>query len=77
MGEPMAGWELFTRWADGGFVNCKVVATRPVEKKANYWWSFYSRTGALRLPRDFAIMREERPDLHAAVEELIREVYFD
>lgn len=74
MDRVMDGWELYTRY-DDGWIRCKVVATRPVDLKANYWWSFHHDTGVLRLPRDFAIMRDTRPDLHAAVCAELEEVY--
>lgn len=66
-------WVVYARHT-GEFVNVKVVAAKPVPNKGNYWFSRH-RLGGLVKPRDFAIMKEGRPDLHHGVSQLLETHY--
>lgn len=63
-------WAIYRRqqqhseeWAD-----YKIAADGVVEGKANYWLARNDATGQIGFSRDYAMMRETRPVLHAAVE---------
>jgi hypothetical protein len=56
------------------WVTYKIVANGRAQHKANYWFVRNSSTGQIGFAKDFAIMRETRPDLHAQVESLLKQV---
>lgn len=51
----------------------KVCADGRAERKANYWVTKNMKTGQIGYPRDWAIMRDTRPELHGKVENIISE----
>lgn len=56
------------------WVTCKIAAFGKAEGKANYWLAKNVRTGQIGFARDYAIMRENRPQLHGLVEMVLSEV---
>lgn len=82
-----AGWELvdtFSHPAAGewgiyrqeqahsaDWANYKVVATAPVESKANYWFAYNAATKALGFGRDLNLMKNARRPLYDAVTRLL------
>lgn len=80
-----AGWELIAECEDGGiewnvyqrgqdhtpdWSTYKIVANGRVPAKANYWLARNDKTGQIGFSRDYVFMRENRPKLHAQIEEL-------
>lgn len=59
------------------WITCKVCAQERAENKANYWMVKNLRTGQIGFAKDFAIMRDTRPDLHAKIEFLIEGLALD
>jgi hypothetical protein len=50
--------------------NYKIVADGKVQRKANYWLARSKRTGQIGFTRDYALLREHRPEVHAKVESM-------
>ena len=69
-------WMVFSRAQPHtpDWVTYKIVADGRAQGKANYWLVRNISTGQLGFVRDFAIMRETRPALHAQVESVFRSV---
>ena len=55
------------------WMTIKIAANGYATQKANNWVVMNIRTGQIGYARDFATMREHRPDLHAKIEELFSE----
>lgn len=54
------------------WVTIKLVAEDRAPRKANYWLALNRRTGQFGFARDFALMREHRPILHARFSEVLQ-----
>ena len=69
-------WMVFSKAQEHtpDWVTYKIVANGRAENKANYWLVRNLTTGQLGFARDFAIMREKRPALHAQVESILKQV---
>lgn len=65
-------WLIFAKAQehDPAWCTYKIVANGKAENKANYWLVRKDDTGQLGYAHDYAIMRKNRPDLHAYVEQL-------
>lgn len=63
-------WSLFVKRQDHSnqWLTCKVVANGRATKKANYWLVKNIETGKIGFARDYATMKQSRPELHAYVE---------
>ncbi len=79
-------WVLVGRWEGEGeewivyarpqahtadWMTYKVVAAKPVENKANYWFVRNRKTKATGYSRDLMHMEEHRPELLAALKEML------
>ena len=53
------------------WVTFKVCADGRAKMKANYWVTKNLKTGQIGYPRDWAIMKDTRPNLHEDVERII------
>jgi hypothetical protein len=65
-------WSIFRRRQEHSdeWMTYKICANGKAESKANYW-AVRKNTGQLGFIKDMAIMRAHRPELHAAVEEIM------
>lgn len=52
----------------------KIVANGKAPDKANYWLARRDTTGQLGFPRDYAMLRATRPEVHDFVERLFQRV---
>ena len=52
----------------------KIVANGRARDKANYWLVRNNKTGQIGFARDYVFMRENRPELHAKVESIFKQV---
>lgn len=50
----------------------KICAIGKAKRKANYWFVRNDSTGQIGFAKDFAIMRETRPELHQTIESLLK-----
>ena len=89
MPDADAGWEHVgtCRGADGmewlvfsksqehapDWLTYKIVANGRAANKANYWLVRNASTGQIGFARDFAVMRDTRPELHEQVESIIKQ----
>lgn len=69
-------WMVFSKAQEhtADWITYKIVAKGRAQNKANYWLVRNSTTGQIGFARDFAIMRETRPSLHAQVESILKQV---
>lgn len=51
----------------------KICAIGKAPRKANYWFVRNDSTGQIGFAKDYAIMRDTRPQLHEQVEELLKQ----
>lgn len=51
----------------------KVCAIGKAARKANYWFVRNDATGQIGFAKDYAIMRDTRPQLHEQIEELLKQ----
>lgn len=67
-------WHAFRKQQghDPDWSTYKVCANGRAPNKANYWFVRNDRTGQLGFAKDFAIMRDKRPDLHAQIEKILK-----
>lgn len=67
-------WQTFRRRQDHSpeWQTVKVAAIGTAPAKANYWLARNGMTGQIGYARDYAIMRETRPGLHAHVDTVLR-----
>lgn len=66
-------WHVFTKaqaHTDEWFTH-KIVAKGRAPRKANYWLARNAKTGQVGFAKDFLVMRTNRPELHAKVEEML------
>ena len=84
------GWSRVGQWSDPDdvewivfskpqehsedWMTFKIVANGRAKNKANYWLVKNISTGQLGFARDYVHMRENRADLHAKVESIIKKV---
>jgi hypothetical protein len=68
-------WRVFAKPQPhtNDWLTFKIVANGHAPRKANYWVVLNTMTGQIGYTRDFATMREHRPELHAKIEELFDE----
>lgn len=68
-----ARWGVYIKRQDHtpDWITVKVASVGPVLNKANYWLAKNVRTGQVGFGRDMAIMRANRPGLHAEVEAVL------
>ena len=52
----------------------KIVANGRAELKANYWLAKNISTGQIGYARDYVLMRDNRPQLHARIESMLDEL---
>ena len=66
-------WIVFRREQahSSEWVYYKIVADGKAKNKANYWLAKNEATGQIGFSRDFAVMRENRPELHNKVEAIM------
>jgi len=50
----------------------KIVANGRARGKANYWLVRNSQNGKIGFARDYVLLRENRPDIHAQVEAILK-----
>ena len=69
-------WLIFGKAQDHSteWMTIKIVANGRARHKANYWLAKNIETGQIGFARDYAHMRDSRPELHANVEAIFRKV---
>jgi hypothetical protein len=67
-----AEWLVYSKPQDHSpdWMTFKIVAKGRVPNKANYWLAKNITTGQIGFCRDYVYMRDNRPELHAQVEEI-------
>lgn len=63
-------WTVFSRpqQQSADWETVKIIATERVTGKANFWLVKNIRTGQIGYARDYAMLRQQRPELHARIE---------
>jgi hypothetical protein len=69
-------WLVFNRSQEHSidWSTYKIVANGRAQNKANYWLVRNNKTGQIGFARDYVYMRENRPELHAQVESILKKV---
>jgi hypothetical protein len=67
-------WLLFVKRQEHSpdWCNIKIVANGKAQSKANYWMGKNMNTGQIAFARDYAILRENRPELHSQMEDVFK-----
>lgn len=67
-------WTVYSRTQahSAEWVTIKIAANGRAENKANYWLVRNIISGKIGFSRDYACMRDTRPDLHVKVETIIK-----
>lgn len=69
-------WLVFSKPQDHtpDWMTFKIVANGRAQNKANYWLVKNAVTGQIGFARDYVHMRDSRPELHAQVEAIFKNV---
>lgn len=67
-------WFVFSKSQDHSpeWMTIKIVANGKAKSKANYWLVRNMQTGQIGFARDYVLMRENRPELHQQIENLLK-----
>jgi hypothetical protein len=67
-------WLIFSKQQDHdkNWWTVKISANGRAKSKANYWLVINIKTGQLGFSRDYVLMRENRPELHAQIEAIFK-----
>ncbi len=74
MDKDSVEWLIFSKEQDHdkNWWTIKIVAKGRASSKANYWLAINIKTGQLGFSRDYVFMRENRPELHAQIETIFK-----
>lgn len=68
-------WNLYKKDQphDPHWKTYKICAVGKAPRKANYWLARNDETGQIGFAKDYAIMRDKRPDLHEQIEKVLKQ----
>ena len=69
-------WLVFSKAQEHtpDWMTYKIVANGRARNKANYWMVRNASTGQIGFSRDYVYMRDNRPELHAQVDAILKKV---